>query len=159
MVRRILRLYCIHIFACLAIALSMYFPGLDLALAIIYLISIGIEAGLNHSCTRVRVLVIILIWQLPGLILSLTSIAPAGMWGQANYAFFILEFWYTPLVPLLSCLSGWVIQGKPLYYYLLLGAPIIIGGYYYLLAVSAGYLNNRIGLKKKLAEIQKSQRT
>lgn len=152
-IKRVIRLYAIHIFACIAIAESIYFPGLDLALAFVYLAVIGTEAFLYRREGWSRNILAALIWQLPGLILSLMSIAPAGAWGVANYGFFVLEFWYTPLVPVLSCLWGFTVQGKPLYYYLLLAAPVIMLFYYYL----AILVSKR--LRSALTPIKISQRT
>lgn len=152
-IKRIIRLYIIHIFACIAIAESIYFPGLDVALAFLYLIVIGVEAFLYSQASWCRNTLAALVWQLPGLILSLISIAPAGAWGTANYGFFVLEFWYTPLVPVLSCLWGFAVQGKPLYYYLLLAAPLIMLLYYYLLVL----ISRR--LRPALTPIKVSQRT
>lgn len=134
-IRRVIRLYLIQIFACIAIALAIYFPGLDLALAFLFCLVVGAEAVMFKGDSRKSCLITILIWQAPGLVLSLMSISPAGMWGEANYGFFVLQFWYTPIVPLLSCLSGYAIQGKPIYYYLLLGTPVLMGLYYYLAAL------------------------
>ena len=153
--KRILRLYAIHIFACLAVAVSIYFPSLDVALTLLYFVVIGVEAGMyGHESWPSSILTAI-IWQLPGLILSLISIAPAGTWGAANYGFFVLQFWYTPLVPVFSCLSGVTILGKPLYYYLLLAAPAIMLFYYYLLVM----VSRRTRLDLTANEIIKSQRT
>jgi len=133
----IIRLYSIQLFACMAVALAIYFPGLDLALAFLFCLVVGAEAVMYKGNSWRSILIIVLAWQLPGMVLSLMSISPAGMWGEANYGFFVLQFWYTPIVPLLSCLSGYVVQGKPIYYYLLLGTPMLMG-LYYCLAASLG---------------------
>ncbi|MGE5390755.1 MAG: hypothetical protein ACM3PE_06780 [Deltaproteobacteria bacterium] len=129
-IRRIVRLYLIQIFASIAVALAIYFPGLDLVLSLIFCLVIAGEALIYRNDSWQRNLFTVVIWQLPGLILSLMSIMPADMWGEANYGFFVLQFWYTPLVPLLSCLSGYILLGKPVYYYLLLWMPVILGLYY-----------------------------
>ncbi|NLW91644.1 MAG: hypothetical protein GXY34_08605 [Syntrophomonadaceae bacterium] len=98
---------------------------------------VGAEAVIYRDDVWWRNLLTVLVWQLPGIILSLMSIMPAGMWGEANYGFFVLQFWYTPVVPLLSCLSDYAFYGKPVYYYLLLWMPVIFG-LCYLLLVFAG---------------------
>jgi len=141
--KRVIRLYLIQLFAGIAVALAIYFPGLDLALAFLFCLVIGAEAVIYKGNSWRSILVTALVWQLPGLLLSMQSIAPAGMWGEANYGFFVLQFWYTPLVPLLSCLAGYFIQGKPIYYYVLLGAPLLLGLYYCLAAA----LGRRVGVK------------
>lgn len=141
--KRVIRLYSIQLFAGIAVALAIYFPGLDLVLALLFCLVIGAEALMYKGNSWRSILVTVLAWQLPGLLLSLQSIAPAGMWGEANYGFFVLQFWYTPLVPLLSCLAGYVIQGKPIYYYVLLGAPLLLGLYYCLAAA----LGRSVGVK------------
>jgi hypothetical protein len=64
------------------------------------------------------------IWQAPGFVLALVSLTPWSWLGLKDYAFFLLEFWFTPVVPLLSLLNG-VIAGYPLYYYALLAMPLL----------------------------------
>lgn len=121
-------------------AIAIYFPGLDLALTLVFCLVIAGEAIIYRDEIWWRNLLIILIWQLPGLVLSMLCLLPADSWGVANYGFFILQFWYTPLVPLLSCLHEYILLGKPVYYYLLLAMPVILGLYFYLALAAGGRL-------------------
>jgi len=126
--RLIIRLYFIHLFAGLAIALSMYFAGFDIVLSLVYVI-INVREVLTKLKFAAKVKAIIL-WQLPGIIASIASVAAVGGWGQANYAFFILEFFYTPLLPLLTILTNYSFASLPLYYYLLLSMPFLLIAFY-----------------------------
>lgn len=120
----VLRLYFIHIFAWLAIWLAMSWPGLDLMLSVIYLLIIAAEIRPLHSRSKWLSWGSFFIWQAPGIVFALVSLTHWSWWGLKDYAFFLLEFWYTPVVPLLSLLR-WVIAGYPLYYYVLLGMPLL----------------------------------
>lgn len=139
--KRISRLYSIQIFACIAVALAIYYPGLDIVLSIIFCLAVMGEAFIFGDDLWWRNLLTLAVWQLPGIVLSLMSIMPAGIWGEANYGFFVLQFWYTPLVPLLSCLSEYSLCGKPIYYFLLQSMPVILG-LYYCIALIVGQRSN-----------------
>jgi hypothetical protein len=121
----ILRLYFIHIFAWLAVWLAMHYPGLDLVLAIMYLLIISAEIRSLRRYAKGVSWSSFLIWQAPGIVFSLIISIPWSWWGLKEYSFFLLQFWYTPMVPLLSLLH-WTIAGHPLYYYLLLGMPLLL---------------------------------
>jgi len=120
------RLYFIHIFAWLAIWLATYYPGLDIVLAVVYLVIICDQMRSLAKGSKCKGVAGFILWQAPGIIFSLISLLPWSWWGIKDYAFFLLMFWYTPVVPLLSILQ-WVIAGYPLYYYLLLAMPLIYG--------------------------------
>ncbi|HOB11652.1 MAG TPA: hypothetical protein PLM20_00890 [Syntrophomonadaceae bacterium] len=124
--KTIARLYFIHIFAWLAVWLATYYPGLDIVLAVLYLLIITMQIRSLGGETKCRAIKVFLIWQAPGIVFSLISLLPWSWWGIKEYAFFLLMFWYTPVVPLLSLLQ-WVVAGYPIYYYLLLAMPLIYG--------------------------------
>ena len=120
------RLYFIHIFAWLAIWLATYYPGLDVVLAFAYLLIIFLQIRSLGDESGGRAAAVFLAWQAPGIVFSVLILLPWSFWGLKEYAFFLLMFWYTPVVPLLSLLQ-WVIAGYPLYYFLLLAMPLIYG--------------------------------
>lgn len=124
--RIVARLYFIHIFAWLAIWLAGYYPGLDILMAAAYLLVISAQIRSLHKDSKYAAAKVFFIWQAPGIIFSLISLLPWLWWGIKEYAFFLLMFWYTPVIPLLSLLQ-WVVAGYPLYYYLLLALPLIYG--------------------------------
>lgn len=135
-IKAVLRIYCIHLTAILAICLSMYFSGLDLPLALIYLVLIWQEARRSSSfCGPIMQGVLGFIWQLPGIFLSLAILLGLDQSTDFSYYFiFILQLWHTPVLPILSFLPLHSIGDKPLYYYLLfLMAPILWS--FYLLPV------------------------
>ncbi|MFA7149250.1 MAG: hypothetical protein WC109_10580, partial [Syntrophomonadaceae bacterium] len=97
--KAIARLYFIHIFAFLAVAISTYYPPWDIILSLLYLLVIGSEArSLRDFSSNSRRLVI-LTWQAPGILLFLLVISHTAIWDLSNYAYFIMLFWYTALVP------------------------------------------------------------
>ncbi len=132
----ILRLYLIHIGAFLAVGLSTYYPPWDILLVFIYLLIIGLEARTLKMWSPGSRWKIILAWQGPGILLLGLIISNLTIWDLSNYAFFIMLFWYTPLMPLLSLLPGIIWRGWPLYYYLLLALPFIMAGYHYFLSIA-----------------------
>lgn len=132
--KAIARLYFIHIFAFLAVAISTYYPPWDIILSLLYLLVIGSEArSLRDFSSNSRRLVI-LTWQAPGILLFLLVISHTAIWDLSNYAYFIMLFWYTALVPMLSLLPGIVWRGWPLYYYILLALPFIMTAYHFILS-------------------------
>ncbi len=133
MTRLVVRLFLIHILGCIAVALGMYYPGVDLALSLLYMGIIIREVISSQIDLPRRRTLAVTIWQSPALILSFASIATIRGWGQANYAFFMLEFFYTPFLPLLSLLARISVANMPLYYYVLLGLPFLIILFYGLL--------------------------
>jgi len=117
------RLYLIHIFAVIAIWLSTYYPGLDILLAIIYLYIIAREAGFKEDLKWKQAGIVVLLWQLPGLILVLLLLINP-------FAVFFLQIWCTPLLPLLSLIKGIVIGEKFSHYIVLLCIPLFFIAYY-----------------------------
>ncbi|MDI9479744.1 MAG: hypothetical protein ACOXZ6_12065 [Syntrophomonadaceae bacterium] len=135
MTRIILRLYSIHIFAWLAIWLAMFWPGVDLILSIIYLVIVAAEFRSWGRHSKGLGWGSFFIWQAPGFVFALASLTPWSWWGLKEYAFFLLEFWYTPVVPLLSLLN-WAIAGYPLYYYALLATPLLFAIFFMVIVLS-----------------------
>jgi hypothetical protein len=128
--KAIARLYFIHIFAFLAVGLSIYYPPWDIVLAVLYLLIIGVEAYSLRNLSIGRQLAITLAWQGPGILLFLGIISGLKVWDLSNYAFFIMQFWYTPLLPFLSLLPRFIWRGSPLYYYGLLTLPFLMAAYH-----------------------------
>lgn len=123
-----LRLLGIHIFAVLAVWLGMYFPGLDIFLSFIYLIIISQEIyDLRGESLLVKGVAGLLWLGLP-LILSLIT-----YFKIISEGIFLLIFWYTPILPLLSIRTYVFSNGLPLYYYILLVSPLVFMAYFYLL--------------------------
>jgi hypothetical protein len=132
--KAIARLYFIHIFAFLAVAISTYYPPWDIILSLVYLLVIGNEARSLRGFTSNSRRLVILAWQAPGILLFLLVISHTTIWDLSNYAYFIMLFWYTALVPMLSLLPGMFWRGWPLYYYLLLALPLIMTTYHFILS-------------------------
>lgn len=124
-IKSLVRLYIIHITAILAVASSMYFPGLDLLLAVLYLVILRREANYNQSWLG-RTLIGIG-WQLPGLLFSfLAALSFKFSESITYYSIFMLELWHTPVLPVISLFPAYRIFARPLYYYLLFAsAPIL----------------------------------
>ena len=104
----------------------MYYPGLDLALALLYLLVLVWEAGDKSFSWRQRMLIII-VWQLPAWFLSLTILMGMDNANDfSNYYIFMLQLWHTPLLPLTTLLSQGPLLARPLYYYaMFLMAPLL----------------------------------
>lgn len=139
--KNIRQLYSVHIFAFLAVWLSMFFPGLDILLSIIYLLIVGYISRMPQSSCMQRVTVAAC-WQGPGIILSVLIHSHIAWLDISNYCYFIMEFWYTPVIPLLSLITLKMPNGYPLYYYLLLFMPLIMSLYFFL-CTSAANKNRR----------------
>jgi hypothetical protein len=117
--------------ALLTVWLASYFTGLDLIFSIIFTAIIMIESitGRGEIWSG---LATVLIWQLPGMILSLCIISGlSNLMPGGEYYIFILELWYTPVIPLISLISTPFLP-YPLYYNLLLIMPLIMIIYYML---------------------------
>lgn len=127
----ILRLYFIHISAFLAVGLGTYYPPWDVLAASLYMLIIVLEARNVRMNPASSKKIIVIAWQGPGIILSLLAMSHITMWDLQNYAFFIMLFWYTPLVPFLSLLPGVFWRGWPLYYHCLLSLPFLMAAYQY----------------------------
>lgn len=136
--KAIARLYFIHIFAFIAVAISTYYPPWDIILSLLYLLVVGSEARSLRDFDPKSKRLIILSWQAPGILLFLLVISHTAIWDLSNYAFFIMLFWYTALAPMLSLLPGIFWRGWPLYYYFLLALPFIMTAYH--LILSSKYL-------------------
>lgn len=119
----------IHISALFAIALASYYPGLDIVLAILYIIILtveGLTANFNSFKTRIAAAISL---QMPGLILAIFILAKITRWDLSSYSLFILQYWYIPLIPLISLLSFVTEAGIPLYHYILMGLPLLMSIY------------------------------
>jgi hypothetical protein len=117
-------LYLIQLGALLAVWLASYFSGLDVILSLLFMAVILIE-GVNQTRSKLT-LITVLLWQLPGIILSLaisTGISSAMPGGE--YYIFVLELWYTPVIPLIALLSAPFLPA-PAYYNMLLWLPLIL---------------------------------
>lgn len=136
----IFRLYFIHFSAALAIWLATYWPDLDLFLSLVYLAVVWTETKAAAKMQTGTFWVRLLIWQGPGALLALASVFPWWWYGGLKeYAFFGLEFWYTPVLPLFS-LFNWGWNDYPLYYYALLVMPLFFGGAFWLACKSQSKL-------------------
>ena len=133
-VKAVLRIYCIHCTGILAICLSMYFSGLDLPLAFLYLAVIWQEARHNSSLYGpIRQGILGFIWQLPAIFLSLSILLGLDRATDFSYYFiFILQLWHTPVLPIISLLPLHSIGDKPLYYYLLFLMVPLLWSFYLL---------------------------
>lgn len=120
--KAVLRIYSLHLGAILAIWLGMYFPGVDLVLAAVYLGLIWAEGSYAwlQLGSRGQQALVAFLWQLPGFFMGFTILTGLDRLSDMAYYFvFILELWQTPVLPWLSLLPVWTIQGTPLYYSLL----------------------------------------
>lgn len=103
MSRAVGRLYLLQIIAIISIALSMYVPGLDLCLALFYLLAVWWEGRLMSNLPIPKQIGTGLIWQIPSLVLAfcIALVSPYHR-GISDYAVFVFQLWQTPLVPFLS---------------------------------------------------------
>ena len=116
----IFRIYFLHLFAILAVWLGMYFPGLDIILAILYIIFLWNEG--QHSLRLLnnpkKTILVAGIWQFPGMILALSVLTGLDTLADFAYYFvFMLELWLTPVLPLISIIPTFTILDNPFYYY------------------------------------------
>jgi len=139
--KAITRLYFIHIFAFLAVGISTYYPPWDIILSLLYLLVIGSEAHSLRNFSPNSKWLVIFAWQAPGILLFLLVISHTTIWDLSNYAYFIMLFWYTALVPILSLLPGVFWRGWPLYYYFLLALPFIMITYHFILSCNIRLTN------------------
>jgi hypothetical protein len=123
-------LYFIHFFAFFAVWFSTYFPGWDIALSVLYLAIIGIESKNSRDLSWGCRVISAIIWQAPAIALCVIIITGLSAGGLSNYAIFLLQFWHTPLLPLVSLFPGTLYAGKPVYYYILLGLSFFMVLYY-----------------------------
>ncbi|MEN6349938.1 MAG: hypothetical protein ABFD08_11145 [Syntrophomonas sp.] len=104
-------------------------------LSLSYLAVIAWEAcSIKGKLGNSQKVLAVLFWQAPAAFLSLAVVLNTSINFLSDNAIFLLEFWATPVIPLLSSLPVFVDMGKPLYYYLLLVMPVLLGIYFYLIA-------------------------
>jgi len=116
----VFRIYFLHLTAILAVWLGMYFPGLDIILAILYLVFLWQEGrySLRLLNNPEKVILVAGIWQTPGLILAVSVLTGLDTLAEFAYYFvFMLELWLTPVLPLISAIPTFTIFDKPFYYY------------------------------------------
>lgn len=130
-----MRLYFIHITAIIAVWLGTYFPYGDVLLAVIYLVIIGIEAQFLNSLKLNQKVFLAVLWQAPGIILAsiaTLSFLPAE---YGYYAPFILQLWYTPLLPIAALIVKFNIMNTSFVYNFSLALPLFNIFFY----IAAGY--------------------
>lgn len=95
------RLLSIQLFAVVAVWLGTYYPGLDIALAVLYLLVIVGEFAAPGGSWWQKLL-LLLVWQLP--LLCCVAIFWSGSYSYAAllYLAFVQQIWLTPLLPLLA---------------------------------------------------------
>lgn len=133
-----LRIYGLHLSAILAIWLGTYYPGLDIALSILYLLLLWTEG--QHSWRILRSpwkqALIAVFWQLPGFLLAGSILSGLDRLTEFAYYFvFILELWHTPVLPLISLLPVGTILDIPIYYGLSYIMVPVLSFYYYMPAM------------------------
>lgn len=128
----VLRMYCLQIFAFLAVTLSTYFPGWDLILSGVYLLVLTAESRLQSELGLTNKLLVIAVWQGFALFLALYVWQGWTFWGLCDYAVFILQFWSAPLLPWWSLIHIPISSRFPDYYYLVLITPLLISLWYLL---------------------------
>jgi hypothetical protein len=123
--------------------LASYYPGWDIFLALVYFVVLMIERKLcklrNLSLTQI--ILSAFVWQAPGIILVFTKLTGMSFCGLYDYAIFILEFWCTPILPLLTLLPQNMGLPFPVYYYALYLAPFIFILFYILAGISIKQTN------------------
>lgn len=103
--------------AILAVWLGMYYPGLDILLAGLFLWVIWKEAG-EKSFSLLQQSLVAITWQLPALFLSLSVLLGLDKNTDFSYYFiFMLQLWHTPLLPLTTVLPDLLQLDRPFYYY------------------------------------------
>lgn len=122
------RLLGIHFFAALAIWLSTYIVGLDILLSLVYLVVISMEISSLRKEPVVTKSIAGLLWLGIPIILSIMT-----GFKLSSLAIFILEFWFTPILPILSLKPYVFASGRPLYYYILIYLPFIMVFHFILL--------------------------
>lgn len=144
-IRPIIRLYIIQLGAFLAVWLGSYLNGLDLILSLLFLAILFIEINQVNECSVIKRILIILAWQLPGIVISMaiiTGVSDWFNWGQ--YLIFIMEFWCTPVLPLISIMAAPFLP-QPTYYYLLLGMPFLLATLYIFISYKSYKQNQSAG--------------
>ncbi len=112
-----MRLYTIQLAAILAVWLGMYYPGLDIILAGLFLLVVWGEADYQRFSWLQQSLIAI-IWQLPAFFLSMSVLLGLDKATDFSYYFIImLQLWHTPLLPLTTVQPDLLQLDKPFYYY------------------------------------------
>lgn len=124
----VIRLLGIHIFAVLAIWLSTYLPGLDILLSLVYLAVINMEIRSLEKETIITKGIAALLWLgIPAYLSIITSFR------LSDIGIFLLEFWFTPILPILSLKPYVFDSGRPFYYYALIWLPVVMAVHFFLL--------------------------
>ncbi|HWP97124.1 MAG TPA: hypothetical protein VN426_09755 [Syntrophomonadaceae bacterium] len=140
----VLRLYCLQIFAFLAISLSTYFPGWDLILSGVYLVVLTVESRLHSGLGLREKFLVLMAWQGGALFLAFYVWQGWTFWGLCDYGIFALQFWSAPLLPWWALIHIPLSSRFPCYYYLVLITPLLLSVWYFLISwpttqKSAGY--------------------
>lgn len=98
------RLFFIHLSAIIAVWLGSYYPGLDLALSVVYLVVVLVEwfSMWQRQLNPGGLVLLFLVWHLPlGYALILIQ---GGFYtsGGLYYLAFVQQIWLTSLLPLLA---------------------------------------------------------
>jgi hypothetical protein len=144
--KAVFRIYCLHLSAILAIWLGMYYPGLDVFLATIYLILLWEEGKHTWQLqpNALRQALVAILWQLPGFFLAGSILVGLDRLTEFAYYFvFILELWQTPVLPLISLLPVWTVKDIPVYYGLFFVMVPVLALYYCMPAIIQGAEGNR----------------
>lgn len=97
----------------------MYFPGLDLLLAGLYLFFLWREAK-QSGLSPLQQAVAGALWQLPGIFLAGSVLLNLDKGTDFSYYFvFMLQLWNTPVLPFINLIPVYNLSSMPLYYYLL----------------------------------------
>lgn len=108
----------------------MYFPGLDLLLAGLYLFFLWREAIQSGLGPLPQAMVGIL-WQLPGIFLAGSVLLNLDQATDFSYYFiFMLQLWHTPVLPFLNLIPVMNFGNMPLYYYLLFVMVPLLWAFY-----------------------------
>lgn len=126
--------------------MGTYYPGLDIFLSFSYLFIIATEARAIRKNAKAAKALTSFYWQLPGFVLSITSLM-----GLETYSLFILQFWHTPVMPLLSFLTIPTSASKSLYYYCMLLMFLLLSLFYYALAKNENPLESS-GIESRTAD-------
>ena len=122
----------------------MYFSGLDIILALLYLLIIWWEAK-QSQLSLIQQILVGFLWQMPAFFLSLGILFGLDQSTDLSYySIFILQLWHTPMLPFSTLLPVLVLLNKPLYYFeLFLMAPLLWS--FYLLP----RINRTVALQKQ----------
>ncbi|MGI6549613.1 MAG: hypothetical protein ACOX4Q_12665 [Syntrophomonadales bacterium] len=137
------RLLIFNLLYAILVWLTMYFPGLDLLAAaiFIYLLFRWSQHMIDNRMNTWQVMATAALAQLPGLIFSGIAIHSWWRYGPLTSNFdFILQMWHTPFVPLLSILPTVHLQEFPISFLL---AYILSPAYILLMTLFARVLQSR----------------